>query len=474
MLGHFTMCEDEEGFLIQPKELTQFERETLITDLTGCVEVGMQASVTLGETMRNSHNINHQYLDSRAYNLAMNGGMKFVDKKMPSNNAGGYNEQAERGGHWILMCPRASTIWHNSVFKTFYLDYLNKQGLCQRNVWGDWLAAPTENKHVKATPCRLLTSSEQLGSEIDSRQKRGDNRAIPEPLLRCCVADCIKMPSDDLFGLRDEPLLAEELTPEDRKRAEKMVRRGVHPEVIKIALSHQCPDCLETRLADPSPAVSLQQTDVPWKVIVLDNAEFRVGDQVVHFMLIIDEATHCAASSELFRRHIDEGRNATAEEALKAIEQTWVQSFGYPDRIRLDPEGCFRSRLLEDWAAQRGIEIMPNPGEAHHQTGQVESLIGKINSDATTLLHGEEMDPYRAILNVVAAHNTVHRKQGFSPCQWAFGRDFTIDGRLFESEQGLPVLQGQLDPRHAIGKSLNLRVMAEEVYKKSQASQQLS
>lgn len=144
-------------------------------------------------------------------------------------------------------------------------------------------------------------------------------------------------------------------------------------------------------------------------------------------MLIVDEATHFAVAAELFRRHVDEGRNATAEEALKAMEQAWIQSYGFPDKVRLDPEGCFRSRLLEDWAAARGIEVLPSPGEAHHQTGQVETLIGKIKADAMTLLRWETMDPYRAIVNVVAAHNNLHRRQGFSPSQWVFGRGFTLE-----------------------------------------------
>ena len=134
--------------------------------------------------------------------------------------------------------------------------------------------------------------------------------------------------------------------------------RGVHHEVVQVALKHQCPDCPETRLADSPPQVSLYQSDTPWKVIVLDNAEFRV---VTHFMLICDEATHFVAVAQLFQRHFEEGRNATGEEALRAVEQTWIQNYGYPDRVRLDPEGCFRSRLLEDWAKRRGIEIFPSP-----------------------------------------------------------------------------------------------------------------
>ena len=84
------------------------------------------------------------------------------------------------------------------------------------------------------------------------------------------------------------------------------------------------------------------------------------------------------------------------------------------------------------------------------------------------------MDPYRAIVNVVAAHSTLHRRQGFSPSQWVFGRGFSIEGRLFESEQNLPLLQSQVSGRHGFGQSLNLRMQAEEAYRRSQASSQLS
>ncbi|CAE7345758.1 unnamed protein product, partial [Symbiodinium sp. CCMP2456] len=245
--------------------------------------------------------------------------------------------------------------------------------------------------------------------------------------------------------------------PSNHTLAGMLRARGIHKEVVKMALDLQCSDCQEMRLADSAPAVSLHQADTPWKVIQVDNAELKVGNQVTHFMMIADEATHLIVAAYLFTRNNAEGRNATAEEAVTAIEQHWVQTFGLPATLRLDPEGCFRSKFLEDWASERGVEVLPCPGEAHQQTGLVESLIGKVKKDAITLLAGENIDPFRAILNVVAAHNTVHRTKGFSPAQWAFGRDFGSDGRLFDSEHGLPCIQAKIYNDTTFGENLNIR-----------------
>ncbi|CAE7943401.1 RE2 [Symbiodinium necroappetens] len=262
--------------------------------------------------------------------------------------------------------------------------------------------------------------------------------------------------------------------PSNHTLAGMLRARGIHKEVVKMALDLQCADCQEMRLADSAPAVSLHQSDTPWKVIQVDNAELKVGNQVTHFMLIADEATHLIVAAYLYTRENTEGRNATAEEAVKAIEQHWVQMFGLPATLRLDPEGCFRSKFLEEWASERGVEVLPSPGEAHQQTGLVESLIGKVKKDAITLMAGDAMDPFRAILNVVAAHNTVHRTKGFSPAQWAFGRDFGSDGRLFDSEHGLPCVQAKVYNDTTFGESLNIREAAAAVYRKSQADHQMS
>ncbi|CAE7547481.1 RE1 [Symbiodinium sp. CCMP2592] len=414
--------------------------------------------------------------------------------------------QLDRGNHLVWEWPRNSPAWKEPEVRKF-LGKMAKKGIMNAVVYDDREAGKS---------WRLVTTSPELRRMVEMARPAPDSRSRRSPasmsrslsvssrypikLCRAVAEFAVNVGEwseqkhmDQVFGLSEEPLLETKLSPADRKRAEALVHRlhvraghpsgrtlakvlrarGAHQEVVKIALEHQCADCQEMRLPDLAPSVSLQQSEVPWKVIQIDNAELRVDDVVTHFMVITDEATHFTVVAKLFDRPHHEGRNATAEEAILAIEQHWTQAYGFPDRIRCDPEGCFRSKLLESWCADLGIEITPCPAEAHHQIGQVESMVKKVKQDAITLLAGHPVGAHRALLHSAAAHNTVHRVQGFSPAQWAFGRDFGVDGRLFESEQGLPLVQNATDPGHSFHDHLAVRQAAEDVARKSQASYQL-
>ncbi len=137
--------------------------------------------------------------------------------------------------------------------------------------------------------------------------------------------------------------------------------------------------------------------------------------------------------------------------------------------IRHDPEGCFRGIKLEEWAAERGILLEPCPAEDHGQIGVVESLIGKIKQDFRTLLSSEEMDPFLGILGVFQAHNHLDRIGGFAPSQWAYGRLPSFDGRFFEGGNDLPIQTSEGAIGTSLHANLNIRVKAEEVYRRTQA-----
>ena len=263
--------------------------------------------------------------------------------------------------------------------------------------------------------------------------------------------------------------------PSNRALASCLRHRGVRKEVVQMATNYQCPDCQEMRLADVAPAVSLQREGVLWKTIVLDGAEIKYGDTVVHVIIILDEASKYAVAAEIFRRNVEESRNTTAEEMVKALETHWAMHYGLPSKIRLDPEGSYRSNLLLSWCEDRGIELMPCAAEAHEQIGEVESLIRKLKQDVRTVLNGQEaVDPFGALTSVVAAHNTMERVQGFSPCQWVFGRQFTLSGRLFDDGMEDSIFGSQGTPGHSMQKNLQLRLRAESVYRKSQAQDKIS
>ena len=250
--------------------------------------------------------------------------------------------------------------------------------------------------------------------------------------------------------------------------------RGVPKHVLALAKEHKCDSCHEVKLPVPHAKVSLHKSEVLWQVVQMDIGQLKVGNTVIHFLLMMDEASRFASICELFRHPITESRNATTEEIIVALETHWCQHHGFPGVIRADPEGSFRGYNLSLWAQERGIDLALTPGEDHGQTGDVEALIGKIKHDTQTYMRDKDVDPFLGLLHMVHAHNTLDRVGGFAPCQWAYGRFPTFDGRLFDGGHSDPVHSSEGTPNTSMQRNLQLRVKAEEIYRKSSATSRIN
>ena len=245
--------------------------------------------------------------------------------------------------------------------------------------------------------------------------------------------------------------------------------RGVRQELLDLALELKCDECQEIRMPVPHKNVSFNTSHVLWQCMQADIGQLPVGDEVLHFLLMVDEASRFTVAAELFRHSKDSSRNATSNEIIRAVEQSWVQYHGYPGVIRTDPEGCFRGTAWIEWAQVRGVELAPCAGEDHSQIGVVEATIKKIKNDARTFLRNEACDPMMGVLHVVNAHNELDRIGGFAPAQWAYGRLPSFDQRLFEADPNLPFHSSEGVKGSDLRANLNLRVKAEEVYRRTQA-----
>ena len=250
--------------------------------------------------------------------------------------------------------------------------------------------------------------------------------------------------------------------------------RGVDKRVLALAKELRCDDCMEIKLPAPHMGVSLHTCDTLWHTVQVDVGYFTVGSQVVAVLFMIDEASRFLVCFELFRHEKSESRNATTEEIIKGLEQAWVQYHGFPNRVRSDPEGCFRGTAFEDWCTTRGIEWSPCAAEDHSQIGIVEATLGKIKNDIRAFLRSSDSDPFSAILQMVSAHNELDRIGGFAPAQWAYGRLPSLDGRLFEGGNADPVHSTEGALGSDLRANLQLRVMAEEQYRRSQAAMKIS
>ena len=203
----------------------------------------------------------------------------------------------------------------------------------------------------------------------------------------------------------------------------KMLKdRGADKKLVTIATQLHCQDCEEAYVPPSRRVTTLEDATKLWEVVQMDNMEFTVGDMTYHFQIMIDEASNYAVGTFLFKHSVMESRNATTEQVTEAVMRSWVQYFGYPQKLKIDKEGAHRGRELEQWALTRGVEIEAIPAEAHGQIGQVERLIGTLKEKVLRFLRSSDEDPAVALASMVAAHNMMNNVGGYSPMQWVFVR----------------------------------------------------
>ena len=250
--------------------------------------------------------------------------------------------------------------------------------------------------------------------------------------------------------------------------------RGAHPEVIDMASRHQCPECQELRAAPLNPALSIEKSEMLWETLVIDNMGFTVDDTTYHYMAMIDEASRLLCVHPLFEHPREASRNATAEEVIYGLEHSWVMRYGLPGKLRMDPEGAFRSTALSTWADERGVELLPCAAEDHGQIGVIERAIRTLKSSTRQILQGGDVHPWQAIAHACQAHNQFERVEGYSPYQWAFGRQPTLTGRMHDSDLDMPYWTSVQVPGSSMMKNLKIRVQAQQAFLRHQSQELMS
>ena len=262
--------------------------------------------------------------------------------------------------------------------------------------------------------------------------------------------------------------------PSNHLLVKNLQARNADPRLVAIASQLQCDECQESKIKLPGPIVNLDKEERLWACVQVDAFYLRVGDQVHHFLLMVDEASSYAVIRELFHHHETGSRNMTGEEAVKAIMEGWIQYFGFPDTLKCDLEGALRSHELNNLCAENGVELIPAPAEHHDSIAEVERSIGVLRHRVETFLRGNPGPPGQAALAMVTAHNSMARVHGYSPLQWALGREWTPGRRLFEGAHEVPTEESKATPGTRWHDIHNLRLAAEKGFLEYKAKAQAS
>eukprot|EP00439_Symbiodinium_sp_Y106_P078915 s1939_g17.t1 len=205
-------------------------------------------------------------------------------------------------------------------------------------------------------------------------------------------------------------------------------------------------------------------SDRLWCSLQIDGFYMRFGTEVFHYLLMVDEASGFCIIEEVLRHSEKEMKHVTTAQVIKILETRWCQIFGFPEMLKLDPEGAFRGYDLGEYCASRGIYLDVVPAEYHESISEVERSIGTIRRKIETFIRAEQYQPSRAAAQMVSAHNTLARTAGFSPAQWAFGRDVSITGHSRERAGEACAQSAMTDPSHGMHEALELRTRAEKAF----------
>ena len=185
-----------------------------------------------------------------------------------------------------------------------------------------------------------------------------------------------------------------------------------------------------------------------------------ISEESVNFMLIIDEGSRFR-TARVLTTGAKQAPNAQA--CLHYLQEGWVQYFGHPRCLRLDPAGAFRSAAVEEWCDKHSIYSDVVPGEAHWKVGTVECAIRGVKDVMTKLCsYDEELTPQQALAEAIVTFNHKELVRGYSPAQHILGQAPDETGRFIpQGRDAHPALLIE-NPTGEFERSTKLRAEAEK------------
>eukprot|EP00438_Fugacium_kawagutii_P011095 Skav218153 [mRNA] locus=scaffold2428:64809:65537:+ [translate_table: standard] len=166
-------------------------------------------------------------------------------------------------------------------------------------------------------------------------------------------------------------------------------RRQADPRVIELAKTFRCRACEESKWPNPRRQANLEVHTDHWRSIQVDAATWKDTDnnKVMQIFIFLDEASRFIISVPI---HVPGKRGISAQEYSDAFEQHWKPCFSIPDIVRMDPEGTWRPKAIDDYFQFYGVMLQDALAEAHWNLAHVERSIGWIKELLTKLAINQE------------------------------------------------------------------------------------
>ena len=339
-----------------------------------------------------------------------------------------------------------------------------------------------ENPNIPPEVGEIILSSlqkESLREKIDLIQK-DEAKELNEDLQRCYAATQEEIEAfKNCTPKRRRELLhaAQKVHTNTGHRpvselARALRQQGAPPEARAAMEAVKCSSCAEHQRPQPSPVAKIGgEARKPWEVVGMDLKECTTKTHKIKYLVIVCEACRLTKAIKIFKIPRNQHRNATTQEVIEAFETGWTEHFGNPRVLRHDPEGSLVSTEFIQEMCQKGIQLAATAGEAHWQLGICERMIQTIFSAAERIASECQVEIERAVSLAVMAQNLVDKVRGFSPAQWAFGRQPNWSGTLHEEPED--EVNISRDTTDSFRKRLELEIEAKRIYEKHQLNEKM-
>ena len=247
-------------------------------------------------------------------------------------------------------------------------------GSCHHQTMGLLTGEPTKVHYpqdtMDETSTFLGTQTNDQGPILPDEASRAQHMEVPTHMAHA-VGNMEKKVEDDI---RRRLYLLHSATGHGpiRHMLQALRRRGVSSEVMRVAESFECPVCVERQRQKPRPVSTLEPLPPKWSTVAADMGTWGRPD---HWTVTPVSARHRRRlkipSREGPRRRKEIPRRLFPV-FKKVFQESWCQYFGLPDNLRLDPDGTFRSKAVEEYCDRHQIFLDIIPGEAHWKLGVCE------------------------------------------------------------------------------------------------------
>ena len=256
-----------------------------------------------------------------------------------------------------------------------------------------------------------------------------------------------------------------------RNMIQALQKRGANARVMKLAHEFRCSVCEEKKRINTKHVSSLEAIPPKFSTISADGGKWThpITKEDYEFAVIIDEGSRFRVA-----RVLKQGRKQTmnAAQFLDYLREGWIQYFGRPHVLRLDPAGAFRSREIESFCDASDVFLDVIPGEAHWQLGTCEQAVKGLKEVMTKLVEQDnQIETSTALAEAVRVFNAREMVRGFSPQQHVLGRAPDESGRFVASLTGEQVQQLLGNPEGEVEQTISLMKAAEHALIEWQAKQ---